>query len=120
MADEKLRPALVQIGEIAPRPALTGSEVAAPAKLAEGIEQAFDYRGDVTITLGSGERLEGYLFDRERKSETIRVMTKPGQKVTIRYADVAQLAIHRPRHGRRAQLGSLDQEIRRTESRRRD
>jgi hypothetical protein len=28
-------------------------------------EQAFDYRGDVTLELRSGERIEGYLFNRE-------------------------------------------------------
>ncbi|MBI5855837.1 MAG: hypothetical protein HZB35_11560 [Nitrospirae bacterium] len=37
---------------------------ATPAELAEAIEQAFDYRGDVTVTLASGETVEGYLFNR--------------------------------------------------------
>jgi hypothetical protein len=96
VAAEKAQPALVQIDAIAPRPTLTGREVATPAKLADGIEQAFDYRGDVTVTLGNGERLEGYIFDREKKADvaasTLRMMTKPGQKITIKYADVAQLA----------------------------
>jgi hypothetical protein len=30
----------------------------------EAIEKAFDYRGDVTLTLRSGETVEGYIFDR--------------------------------------------------------
>lgn len=34
------------------------------AELAEAVEQAFDYRGDVTVTLASGETVEGYLFNR--------------------------------------------------------
>ena len=34
------------------------------------IEMAFDYRGDVTIELESGEMLEGYLYDREVSSST--------------------------------------------------
>jgi len=88
VAAEKPQPVLVQIDAIAPRPTFTGTQAAG----ASGIEQAFDYRGDVTVTLGSGEKLEGYIFDREPKAETIRIMTKPGQKVTIRYADVSQLA----------------------------
>ena len=33
--------------------------------MAEAVEQAFDYRGDVTVTLTSGERVEGYVFNRE-------------------------------------------------------
>jgi len=37
---------------------------ASPAELVEAIELAFDYRGDVTIELASGELLEGYVFNR--------------------------------------------------------
>ena len=29
------------------------------------LEKAFDYRGDLTITLKSGEKIEGYLYDRK-------------------------------------------------------
>jgi hypothetical protein len=94
---EKPPAALVQIEAIAGRPTLKGTEVAVPDQLAAGLEQAFDYRGDVTITLHSGERLEGYIFDREKKAglaaSTMRILTKPaGQKVTVKYADVAQLS----------------------------
>ena len=35
------------------------------AELAEAIEYAFDYRGDVTVELTSGESVAGYLFNRE-------------------------------------------------------
>ncbi len=96
VAAEKPKPSLVQIDAIAPRPTLKGSQVAAGGKLAEGIEQAFDYRGDVTVTLGSGERIEGYIFDREKKADpaasTLRIMTRPGRKMTLKYADVEQIA----------------------------
>jgi hypothetical protein len=96
VAAEKPAPALVQIAEIAPRATIKGREVAAPGQLAGGIEQAFDYRGDVTLTLGTGERIEGYVFDRERKADpaasTLRIMTKPGQTIAVRFADVAQLS----------------------------
>jgi hypothetical protein len=34
-------------------------------ELAEAVELAFDYRGDVTIELTSGDTLNGYLFNRE-------------------------------------------------------
>jgi sugar/nucleoside kinase (ribokinase family) len=32
--------------------------------LKDAIEKAFDYRGDVSFTLKSGERIEGYIFNR--------------------------------------------------------
>jgi hypothetical protein len=34
--------------------------------LAEVIEHAFDYRGDVTLVLDDGRQLDGYLFNRNR------------------------------------------------------
>ena len=36
-----------------------------PQELQRVIDLAFDYRGDVTIELQSGECIEGYLFDRD-------------------------------------------------------
>ena len=33
-------------------------------ELAKAVDLAFDYRGDVTIELKSGERVEGYVFNR--------------------------------------------------------
>ncbi len=39
------------------------------AELAEAVEQAFDYRGDVTLELTSGERVVGYLFNCQAKGE---------------------------------------------------
>ncbi len=38
---------------------------ASPAELAEAIELAFDYRGDVTVGLRTGESVTGYLFNRQ-------------------------------------------------------
>lgn len=34
------------------------------AELSEAVELAFDYRGDVTLELSSGEQVTGYLFNR--------------------------------------------------------
>ncbi len=65
--------------------------------LRTGLEKAFDYRGDVTITRRDGTVVEGYLFDRKSgvtlHDSYIRVMPKdtPG-KLTIRYSEVAGLA----------------------------
>ena len=35
------------------------------AEITEAVELAFDYRGDVTLTLRSGESVIGYLFNRQ-------------------------------------------------------
>lgn len=40
-------------------------ELATAEDLKAALEKAFDYRGDVTLTLKSGERVEAYLFNRE-------------------------------------------------------
>ena len=41
------------------------------SELVEAVEVAFDYRGDVTISLKSGECLSGYLFNRQvRESDS--------------------------------------------------
>jgi hypothetical protein len=89
---EKPQAALVQIDAIAPRATWKGAEIAAADQLAAGLEQAFDYRGDVTITLQGGESIEGYIFDRDLAAATMRIMTKAGRKITVRSADVVQLS----------------------------
>ncbi len=39
-------------------------ELATEAELRDALEKAFDYRGDVTITLKSGEKIEAFIFNR--------------------------------------------------------
>jgi hypothetical protein len=61
------------------------------------LEKAFDYRGDITITLKSGEKVEGYIFDRRTgkslADSVVRLYPKSGnQKISIAYADIAALA----------------------------
>lgn len=67
------------------------------------LEKAFDYRGDVTITLKSGEVVDGYIFDR-RTGKTladsiIRLFPSKGglagtsgEKRSIAYADIAAMS----------------------------
>jgi hypothetical protein len=43
---------------------------ATSTELLEAIELAFDYRGDVTLELSSGERVTGYLFNRSVSEES--------------------------------------------------
>ncbi|HWF59362.1 MAG TPA: hypothetical protein VN666_03520 [Nitrospira sp.] len=38
---------------------------ASMAEITEAVELAFDYRGDVTLSLRSGESVTGYLFNRQ-------------------------------------------------------
>jgi len=35
------------------------------AEVLDALEKAFDYRGDITITLKSGEKIEAYIFNRQ-------------------------------------------------------
>ena len=61
------------------------------------LEKAFDYRGDVTITLKNGTQVEGYIFDRRNAGtlaqSVVRVIPKDSrQKLTIPYCDIAALA----------------------------
>ena len=72
-------------------------EVATEAELREALEQAFDYRGDVTITRKDGSRVEGYIFDRRSgptlADSVVRIIPQNSpQKISIPYSDIAALA----------------------------
>lgn len=58
------------------------------------IDLAFDYRGDVTIELRSGESIEGYLFDRDHHASppSLKIFPKerPGTQ-SLCYEDLATL-----------------------------
>jgi hypothetical protein len=61
------------------------------------LEQAFDYRGDITITKRDGVKVEGYLFDRRTgkslADSVARVLPEgTSDTVTIPYAEIAALA----------------------------
>jgi len=63
-------------------------------ELSEVVDQAFDYRGDVTLELKSGESIVGYVFGRTnndtRADLELFPTDKPGQ-ITIQYADIAAI-----------------------------
>ena len=48
------------------RPALQGVEFrpSSESELRDALEQAFDYRGDVTLTRRDGTRVDGYIYER--------------------------------------------------------
>jgi hypothetical protein len=72
-------------------------QLASDEEVRVALEKAFDYRGDISITLKTGEKIEGYIFDR-RSGKTladsiVRLYPKSGnQKLAISYADIAALA----------------------------
>lgn len=58
------------------------------------IELAFDYRGDVSLELRSGERIEGYIFDRNRQSPSPYLKLFPKEQpgiIEVRYDDVVSI-----------------------------
>ncbi len=67
---ERYTRAQIEALELAPGAAheeLEGSVpvLASDDDLRRALEKAFDYRGDVTITLKSGEKIEAYIFNRQ-------------------------------------------------------
>jgi len=71
--------------------------LATQEELRVALEKAFDYRGDVTLTLKDNSKIEGYLFDRTTGSSLatsfVRILPKDShQKLKISYADIAALA----------------------------
>ena len=68
---------------------------ASQSELSEAVELAFDYRGDVTIELTSGESLIGYLFNRDAADPHPWIELFPADNPAPRrlaYTDIASLA----------------------------
>ena len=66
-------------------------------ELREGLEKAFDYRGDVTITLRNGTAVEGYIFDRRvgatLADSCVRLFPKGDpKKITVPYSEIVSLS----------------------------
>lgn len=70
--------------------------LATEAETRDALEKAFDYRGDVTLTLKDGSTLEGYIYDRitgrTLEDSFVRIFPKDGSdKVKLSYARIARL-----------------------------
>ena len=71
-------------------------ELASDDDLRDALEKAFDYRGDVTITLKNGERIEAFIFNR-RTGATLAdsyvqyFMPSAPDKRKVSYAEIARL-----------------------------
>ncbi len=71
--------------------------LASEDEIRTALEKAFDYRGDVTLTLKDGRVIHGYIFDRRPgatlQASAVRVMPSDERtKLTIPYSDIAALA----------------------------
>ena len=70
--------------------------LASDEDLKNGLEKAFDYRGDVTLTLKSGEKIEAYIFNRSTGATLadswVHYFTpSASDKRKVTYADIARL-----------------------------
>ena len=72
-------------------------ELANEDELRMALEKAFDYRGDITVTLRDGSKIEGYIFDRlagaTLGSSFIRIIpSDSGPRRKVAYAEIAALS----------------------------
>ncbi len=72
-------------------------ELASEAEIRGALDKAFDYRGDVTITLKNGTTIDGYIFDRRCSGPAladcaVRLMRKSDNaRQVVCYSDIARL-----------------------------
>ena len=71
-------------------------ELASDEDLRKALEKALDYRGDVTVTLKNGERIEAYIFNRQTGATLadswMHYFTpKAPEKRKLSYAEIARL-----------------------------
>jgi hypothetical protein len=71
-------------------------ELASDEDVRQALEKAFDYRGDVTLTLKTGERVEAYIFNRiagaTLADSYVQYFTpKADEKRRLSYAEIARL-----------------------------
>jgi len=99
MSQPMVDPNSVEVMEGREREQLEGwiPSLASDAEIRQALEKAFDYRGDVSLTLKNGAVVHGYVFDRRPGStlqdSAVRVMPSDQRtKLTIAYADIAALA----------------------------
>ena len=64
------------------------------AELVEAVEQAFDYRGDVSLELASGQTVEGYVSNRDTDGAQpfLQIFAKGEKGLRIPYADIQAIS----------------------------
>ena len=97
-AAENTNPETLEVAPGVARRALEGwaPELASESDLFGVLEAAFDYRGDITVTLKDGRVIEGYLFDRRSggrlENSLVRLIPKDSrEKLSIRYGEIAAI-----------------------------
>jgi len=92
-------PNAVEVMEGREREQLEGwiPSLASDDEVRQALEKAFDYRGDVTLTLKDGRVIQGYVFDRRSGAtiadSAVRVIPSSERaKLTIPYSQIAALA----------------------------
>ena len=98
-ANAALDPEKLEVAPGTARQAVEGwvPDLATEEEVRLALEQAFDYRGDVTLTRKDGAKIEGYIFDRVAgatlSASFVRLLPKDSnQRVKISYADIAAIA----------------------------
>ena len=71
-------------------------ELASDEDVRQALEKAFDYRGDVSLTLKNGERIEAYIFNRlggaTLADSFVQYFTpKAPEKRKVSYAEIARV-----------------------------
>ncbi len=71
-------------------------ELASDEDVRQALEKAFEYRGDVTLTLKSGEKIEAYIFNRQTGATLadsfVQYFTpKASEKCKVSYAEITRL-----------------------------
>jgi hypothetical protein len=77
-------------------------ELAGEDELRAALEKAFDYRGDVTITTKSGQKIEAYIFNRQTGATLADSWVQyfapnAADKRKLSYAEIARLEFGRDR-----------------------
>ncbi len=67
-----------------------------PEALKAALDEAFSYRGDVTIVTRDGRSIEGYIFDRRvgasLDASSVRILTAASEeRITVAYSAIASL-----------------------------
>jgi hypothetical protein len=98
MTTHTVNPDELEVAEGREREQLEGwiPSLASEEEIRAALEKAFDYRGDITLTLKDGSTITGYAFDRRAgktlADSAVRVIPSTERtKLTIPYSEIAAL-----------------------------
>ena len=75
----------------------TSPEIASEQAARAALEDAFDYRGDVTLTLRDGSRVEGFIFDRRSDGPALSdcvvrlIGAESDEKIVVAFSEITGL-----------------------------